>query len=77
VLPVAVWCAQVFVAAGAGGVGHYAIQIAKAMGAAHVVTTASGPKIELVKSLGADTVVVRRCTVTDAVPAPRCLCDFA
>jgi NADPH:quinone reductase-like Zn-dependent oxidoreductase len=77
VLPVAVWCAQVFVAAGAGGVGHYAIQIAKAMGAAHVVTTASGPKIELVKSLGADTVVVRRCRVNAAVPAPRCLCDFA
>jgi len=48
---------KVFVAAGAGGVGHYAIQIAKAMGAGHVTTTASGPKIELMKSLGADTVV--------------------
>ncbi len=39
--------------AGAGGVGHFAIQIAKAMDV-HVITTASARNEEFVKSLGAD-----------------------
>ncbi|MEN9205246.1 MAG: zinc-binding dehydrogenase [Thermostichales cyanobacterium SZTDM-1c_bins_54] len=48
---------QVFVAAGAGGVGHIAIQIAT-IHAAHVITTVSTPaKAELVQSLGCDRVL--------------------
>ncbi|CDX18554.1 Alcohol dehydrogenase zinc-binding domain protein [Mesorhizobium sp. ORS 3324] len=42
--------------AGAGGVGHLAVQIAKACGA-YVVSTASPDKLDFVRSLGADEVV--------------------
>ncbi|WFP65299.1 NADP-dependent oxidoreductase [Mesorhizobium sp. WSM4904] len=42
--------------AGAGGVGHLAVQIAKALGA-HVVSTASPDKLDFVRSLGADEVI--------------------
>jgi NADPH:quinone reductase-like Zn-dependent oxidoreductase len=44
---------RVLIHAGAGGVGHLAIQIAKAKGA-HVITTASTGKHDFVRSLGAD-----------------------
>lgn len=47
---------KVLIHAGAGGVGTIAIQLAKHLGA-HVATTASTSKTELVKSLGADVVV--------------------
>jgi NADPH:quinone reductase-like Zn-dependent oxidoreductase len=47
---------RVLVHAGGGGVGHVAIQIAKALGA-HVITTASGSKREFVEDLGADEVI--------------------
>ena len=47
---------RVLITAGAGGVGTFAIQIAKALGA-HVVTTASPRGRELVEKLGADEVV--------------------
>lgn len=47
---------RVLIHAGAGGVGSIAIQLAKARGA-HVTATASGPKVALVKSLGADEVI--------------------
>lgn len=43
----------VLIHAAAGGVGSAAVELAKASGA-HVVATASGDKIELVRSLGAD-----------------------
>lgn len=53
---------KVFVSGGAGGVGSLAIQIAKALGAETVATTASpGDKTQLCKSLGADVVVNYRC----------------
>ena len=45
---------RVLILAGAGGVGHLAIQIAKIQGAEHVATTASGKRHELLTSLGAD-----------------------
>lgn len=44
---------KVFVHAGSGGVGHYAIQLAKHWGA-HVTATSSGKNKEFVLSLGAD-----------------------
>lgn len=47
---------RVFVPAAAGGVGHLAVQIAKSRGA-HVIGTASAPKHDLVRSLGADEVL--------------------
>jgi NADPH:quinone reductase-like Zn-dependent oxidoreductase len=47
---------RVLVHGGGGGVGHVAIQIAKALGA-HVITTASGSKREFVEELGADEVI--------------------
>ncbi|KAA6214684.1 NADP-dependent oxidoreductase [Streptomyces albofaciens JCM 4342] len=48
--------ARVLVHGGGGGVGHVAIQIAKALGA-HVITTARGSKREFVEGFGADEVV--------------------
>lgn len=47
---------RVLVQAAGGGVGHLAVQIAKAAGA-HVVATASTAKVDTVRSLGADEVV--------------------
>ncbi|MFI5908987.1 NADP-dependent oxidoreductase [Dactylosporangium sp. NPDC051541] len=47
---------RVLVHAAGGGVGHVAVQIAKALGA-EVVATASAAKHEFVRSLGADRVV--------------------
>ncbi|WP_037569036.1 NADP-dependent oxidoreductase [Phaeacidiphilus oryzae] len=47
---------RVLVHGGGGGVGHLAIQIAKALGA-HVTTTAGAGKREFVESLGADEVL--------------------
>ncbi|TGP18908.1 MULTISPECIES: NADP-dependent oxidoreductase [unclassified Mesorhizobium] len=47
---------RVLIHAGAGGVGHLAVQIAKA-GGAYVVSTASPDKIDFVRSLGADEVI--------------------
>ncbi|MFJ6794216.1 NADP-dependent oxidoreductase [Streptomyces sp. NPDC091268] len=47
---------RVLVHAAAGGVGHLAVQIAKALGA-YVIGTASAAKHELLRDLGADEVV--------------------
>jgi NADPH:quinone reductase-like Zn-dependent oxidoreductase len=47
---------RVLIHAAAGGVGHLAVQIAKARGA-HVIGTASAAKHELVRGLGADEVI--------------------
>ncbi|UHS63754.1 NADP-dependent oxidoreductase [Agrobacterium vaccinii] len=47
---------KVFIQAGSGGVGTFAIQLAKHLGAS-VATTTSAANIELVKSLGADVVI--------------------
>ena len=44
---------RVLIHGGAGGVGHFAIQIAKAKGA-WVATTCSGEDLDFVRSLGAD-----------------------
>jgi NADPH:quinone reductase-like Zn-dependent oxidoreductase len=47
---------KVFIQAGSGGVGTFAIQLAKHLGAT-VATTTSAANAELVKSLGADLVI--------------------
>ncbi|VVJ17555.1 Bifunctional protein: zinc-containing alcohol dehydrogenase / quinone oxidoreductase (NADPH:quinone reductase) (EC / Similar to arginate lyase [Amycolatopsis camponoti] len=47
---------RVLVHGGGGGVGHVAVQIAKALGA-YVIATASGDKAGFVEELGADEVV--------------------
>ncbi|MER8631409.1 NADP-dependent oxidoreductase [Mesorhizobium opportunistum] len=47
---------RVLVHAGAGGVGHLAVQIAKARGA-YVIATASPNKLDFVRKLGADEVI--------------------
>jgi NADPH:quinone reductase-like Zn-dependent oxidoreductase len=47
---------KVFIQAGSGGVGTFAIQLAKFLGAT-VATTTSAANMELVKSLGADIVI--------------------
>jgi NADPH2:quinone reductase len=58
----------VLIHAGAGGVGHVAIQLAK-MAGAHVITTVSSTeKAEFVKTLGADDIVFYNTSnVTDEV----------
>lgn len=47
---------KVFIQAGSGGVGTFAIQLAKHLGA-YVATTTSTKNMDLVKSLGADLVI--------------------
>ena len=47
---------KVFIPAGSGGIGTFAIQLARHLGA-HVATTTSTTNIELVKALGANEVV--------------------
>ncbi|MGZ3820793.1 MAG: NADP-dependent oxidoreductase, partial [Mucilaginibacter sp.] len=47
---------KVFIQAGSGGVGTFAIQLAKYLGA-YVATTTSSANIDLVKKLGADLII--------------------
>ena len=49
--------AIVLVSGGAGGVGHYAIQFAKARGATVITTVSSDAKAELARAAGADHVI--------------------
>jgi NADPH2:quinone reductase len=51
-------CQTVLIHAGAGGVGHVAIQLAKLKGARVITTVSSEQKATFVKSLGADEVVI-------------------
>ncbi len=58
---------RVLIHAAAGGVGHVAVQIAKARGA-HVIGTASAPKHDFVRGLGADEMIdYRESDVAEAV----------
>ncbi len=59
---------QVLINRAAGGVGHFAVQIAKARGA-HVIALASEARHEFLRSLGADEVIDYR--VTDFVDVVR------
>ncbi|MGK5630323.1 NADP-dependent oxidoreductase [Streptomyces sp. URMC 123] len=57
---------RVLIHAAAGGVGHLAVQIAKARGA-HVIGTASAGKHDFLRGLGADEVIDYRTTAFDEV----------
>lgn len=58
----------VLIHAGAGGVGHVAIQLAKLKGARVITTVSSGQKVEFAKAMGADDVVIyTKGGFTDAV----------
>jgi len=60
----------VLVQAGAGGVGHVAIQLAKQAGARVITTVSNEEKADFVRSLGADEVInYREQDVTEAVLA--------
>ena len=48
----------VLIHAGAGGVGHVAIQLAKLKGARVITTVSSGQKADFVKALGADEAII-------------------
>lgn len=60
---------RVLIHAAAGGVGHLAVQIAKALGAT-VAATASAPKHDVLRALGADEVVDYRTVRFEDVVAP-------
>ncbi|MCO5556674.1 hypothetical protein L7F22_010225 [Adiantum nelumboides] len=61
--------ANLLVTAASGGVGLYAVQIAK-LGGAHVTATCGARNIELVKSLGADEVLDYKTPEGDAMKSP-------
>jgi NADPH:quinone reductase-like Zn-dependent oxidoreductase len=49
---------RVLVHAAAGGIGHFAVQLARAMEAGQIIATASSAaKLEVAQSLGADTLI--------------------
>ncbi|KAE8037850.1 hypothetical protein FH972_010405 [Carpinus fangiana] len=61
--------ANILITAASGGVGHYAVQLAK-LGNAHVTATCGARNIQLVKSLGADEVLDYRTPDGAALRSP-------
>lgn len=57
---------HVLVHAGAGGVGHVGVQIAKAMGARVATTVSTREKAEIARGLGADDIIMYREEDTDS-----------
>ncbi|XP_031477756.1 chloroplast envelope quinone oxidoreductase homolog [Nymphaea colorata] len=61
--------ANVLITAASGGVGHYAVQLAK-LGNAHVTATCGARNIDLIKSLGADEVLDYRTPEGELLRSP-------
>ena len=59
---------RVLINGGSGGVGTFAIQIAKALGASHVTAVVSTPNVEIAGSIGADRVIDYRKEDFTALP---------
>ncbi|KAG8371698.1 hypothetical protein BUALT_Bualt13G0115300 [Buddleja alternifolia] len=60
---------NILITAASGGVGHYAVQLAK-LGNAHVTATCGARNIDLVKSLGADEVLDYKTPEGSALKSP-------
>ncbi|GKU85986.1 hypothetical protein SLEP1_g578 [Rubroshorea leprosula] len=60
---------NVLVTAASGGVGHYAVQLAK-LGNAHVTATCGARNLDFVRSLGADEVIDYKTTDKAALKSP-------
>jgi uncharacterized zinc-type alcohol dehydrogenase-like protein len=79
---------QILGVAGIGGLGHMAVQIGKALGATVIAFTTSANKVDAIKALGADKVVVMDdeadCAAAaqsldmmiDTIPYPHDLADY-
>ncbi|XP_031474906.1 chloroplast envelope quinone oxidoreductase homolog isoform X1 [Nymphaea colorata] len=61
--------ADILITAASGGVGHYAVQLAK-LGNAHVTATCGARNINLVKSLGADEVLDYKTPEGESLKSP-------
>ncbi|RDX90831.1 Chloroplast envelope quinone oxidoreductase-like protein, partial [Mucuna pruriens] len=60
---------NILITAASGGVGHYAVQLAK-LGNTHVTATCGARNIELIKSLGADEVIDYKTPDGSALKSP-------
>ncbi|CAN0897982.1 Chloroplast envelope quinone oxidoreductase homolog [Linum grandiflorum] len=61
---------NILITAGSGGVGHYAIQLAKLATNVHITATCGARNIKLVKSLGADEVLDYKTPAGVALESP-------
>lgn len=69
--------AKIFINGGSGGVGSFAVQFAKVLGA-HVTTTSSTANVPLCRSLGADEIIdYRQVDVVEALKAKGQVFDLA
>ncbi|CAN1269419.1 Quinone-oxidoreductase homolog, chloroplastic [Linum perenne] len=63
---------RILITAGSGGVGHYAIQLAKLATNVHITATCGARNVQLIKSLGADEVLDYRTPAGVSLESPSC-----